>query len=663
MDSVNKKKDSGRARRVQQLGRFLSGMVMPNIGAFIAWGLLTALFIPAGWMPSARLARLADPMIRYLLPLLIGYTGGKTVYGHRGGVIGAVATTGMIVGTTVPMFLGGMIMGPLAGWVLKQIDKLVEKHIPTGFEMLVHNFSSGITGGVLAVGACVGVGPVVEWFSVRLELLVERIIDLGALPAAVLFIEPAKVLFLNNAVNHGVLSPLGIEQAAESGKSIIFLLETNPGPGLGILLAYLVFTKGAARHSAPGAMLIHFLGGIHEIYFPYILMQPKLLLAVMAGGASGVFTFTALHAGLVAVPSPGSIVALAAMAPRGGLFPVLAGVAVSTLVTFVAGAFLIDRGIGCEEDELAQAKEKMAGMKMQKTGIGHDHLPDTLSSITSIHCIAVACNGGMGSSAMGASKLRAALAEEHIEIPVISTAIDQLDEQADLVITHESLTGRAADRLPGAVHIAISDLMNTPVYRELAQRFAAEGQPVEPEPAVTEPAAPEEPAVPEEPVVSAEPDAETEPPVLQPENIQLHLSPLPRNEAIRRAGQILVDGGYVGPDYIDAMLEREKELSTYLGHGVAIPHGGGEAKKKIKHSGISILQFPEGIDFEGKTAYLVMGIAGVGNQHLKIIAGLAKIIGDDKLMARLREVTDCEFVLEQFLHPPDSDAGSDDSAS
>ncbi len=612
-----------RARKVQQLGRFLSGMVMPNIGAFIAWGLLSALFIPAGWFPNTTLARLVDPMVRYLLPLLIGYTGGEMVYGHRGGVIGAVATTGMIVGTSVPMFLGGMVIGPFAGWIIKKLDALVDKHIPTGFEMLVHNFSAGIIGGALAVGAGIGIGPLVEFFTHQLGLLVERIVALGALPIASLFIEPAKVLFLNNAVNHGVLSPLGIEQATETGKSILFLLETNPGPGLGILLTYLVFTKGVARHSAPGAMLIHFFGGIHEIYFPYILMQPKLLLAVIAGGASGVAVFSTLSAGLVAIPSPGSIVALIAMTPRGELLPVLAGVVVSTLTTFAVGALIIDRKVGEHEEELSRAREKTVSLKQLSSRIGYDRIPETLTNLSAVKCIAVACDGGMGSSAMGAGKLRAALAKEETEMKVISTAIDQLTNQVDLVITHKNLTERAVQRLPGAVHIAISDFMNTPVFRELAQRLAAEK-------------------------AEAAPAESEKPPVLRPENIRLGLQSMAREEAICLAGQILIDGGYVNDDYIDAMLERERELSTYLGHGVAIPHGGGEAKKRIKYSGISILQFPDGVDFDGETAYIVVGIAGRENEHLKILSGLAKIIEDDELMNRLRAVADRNVVFNQF---------------
>jgi PTS system mannitol-specific IIC component len=620
-----------RSRKIQQLGRFLSGMVMPNIGAFIAWGLLTALFIPSGWLPNVMLARLVDPMITYLLPLLIGYTGGKMIFGHRGGVVAAVATMGMIVGTSIPMFLGAMIMGPLAGWTIRKIDALLERHIPPGFEMLVHNFSAGLAGGLLAIGACAGMGSVVEFLSRQMAVMVGQIVRVGALPAVSLLIEPAKVLFLNNAVNHGVLGPLGVNQAMETGRSILFLLETNPGPGLGILLVYLVYTKGAARQSVPGAILIHFFGGIHEIYFPYILMQPKLLLALIAGGASGVFTFSMLGAGLVAVPSPGSIVALVAMAPRGGLLPVLAGVIVSTLVTFCFGAILVDRKMPQGGDDLGRAKERMAGMKARNVRLGHDCLPDELTDLSVIRCIAVACDGGMGSSVMGASRLRAVFAEHNVRMKVISCAIDQLSGEADLVITHQALTDRAIDQLPGAVHIAITDFLNTPVYAELAQRLAQ---------------------VPQAARTSLEADATSDQQILKPENIRMGLPTMPRDEAIRLAGQILVEGGYVGEEYIAAMLEREAKLSTYLGRGIAIPHGASEAKKKIERSGISVLQFPDGVDFDGETAYLVVGIAGRGNQHLSILAGLAKIVQNDALMELLCKATDRAFIYGQLTSRP-----------
>ena len=143
---------------LQQFGAFLAGMVVPNVGAFIAWGLLTALFIPAGWLPNPHFAKLVDPVILNLLPLLIGFSGGRLVYGIRGGVVGAIATMGVVAGSSIPMFIAAMVMGPLGGWVIKTFDRAVQSRIPAGFEMLVANFGVPLAGAVLVfVMAIVGV--------------------------------------------------------------------------------------------------------------------------------------------------------------------------------------------------------------------------------------------------------------------------------------------------------------------------------------------------------------------------------------------------------------------------------------------------------------------------------------------------------------------------
>ena len=349
--------------QIQSFGRFLSGMVMPNIGAFIAWGLITAFFIPTGWIPNEHLGALVGPMITYLLPLLIGYTGGKMVHGTRGGVVGAIATMGVVVGADIPMFLGAMLIGPLGGYVIKKFDEAIQDKIPAGFEMLINNFSAGIIGMLLTLLSYVAIGPVVLGLNKLLAAGVGAIVNAGLLPLASIFIEPAKILFLNNAINHGILGPLGVEQVTEMGKSIFFLLETNPGPGLGVLLAYWLIGKGMAKESAPGAIIIHFFGGIHEIYFPYVLMNPILLLAVILGGAAGVFTFVLLGAGLVATPSPGSIFAELAMTPKGGYLPVLAGIGISALVSFMMSSVLLRRFGSYEDESIHDAQDRVDQLK------------------------------------------------------------------------------------------------------------------------------------------------------------------------------------------------------------------------------------------------------------------------------------------------------------
>lgn len=483
--SAAQQKSSGGARvAVQRFGRFLSGMVMPNIGAFIAWGLITALFIPTGWIPNEYLAKLVDPTITYLLPLLIGYTGGQMVHGSRGAVIGSIATMGVVIGADIPMFLGAMIVGPGAAWVLKQFDKSIEGKIRSGFEMLVNNFSSGIIGGALALIAYTGIGPVVQIISKALAAGVQFLINAGLLPLANILIEPAKVLFLNNAINHGVLSPIALDQASKTGQSIIFMLESNPGPGLGILLAYWLVGRGSAKQSAPGAAIIHFLGGIHEIYFPYILMNPRLILAAIAGGVTGTFTFSIFHAGLVATPSPGSIFAYIAMAPKGGLLAVFTGVITATIVSFLVAALLLKTSRKGQEEDLEQAAEQMKQMKNAGKAVeGNQPAAAAVATAAAaategkaaadIHKIVFSCDAGMGSSAMGASILRKKMKEAQVNVTVINTAISEIPKDADLVITHKSLTDRAKAQAPGAEHVSIDNFLKSPAYDELVQRLSS----------------------------------------------------------------------------------------------------------------------------------------------------------------------------------------------
>lgn len=432
---------------------------MPNIGAFIAWGFITALFIPTGWTPNEDLSSLVGPMITYLLPVLIGYTGGKLIHGTRGGVVGSVATMGVIVGTSIPMFIGGMIMGPLAAYLMKKIDKLFEGKVAAGFEMLVANFSSGILGLVLALAAYLVFGPAVQAASDGVGSAIQAIVDAGFLPFTSILIEPAKVLFLNNALNHGIFGPLGVEEVTRMGKSIFFLLETNPGPGLGVLLAVWMFGKGLAKQSAPGAVIIHFFGGIHEIYFPYVLMNPILVLAVIAGGAVGVLTFGVLGAGLVATPSPGSIFALAAMAPKGGLLPVLAGVTTAAATSFFVSVILMRFSNPNTDSDLEEAKEKVVELKNKP-----------LKKV-SISKVVFACDAGMGSSAMGATTLKKKFKAAGLDIDVIHTSIEDIPSDAEIIVTHETLAKRAASSAPDAEIITIANFVGAPEYDELVKRF------------------------------------------------------------------------------------------------------------------------------------------------------------------------------------------------
>ncbi|RRG03070.1 PTS mannitol transporter subunit IICBA [Loigolactobacillus coryniformis] len=464
----NSKKKTSLKTRVQRLGSALSNMVLPNIGAFIAWGLMTALFIPTGWLPNADLAKIGTPMVTYLLPLLIAYSGGKAIAGHRGGVVGAIATMGVIVGANIPMFIGAMALGPLGGWCIKKWDDKVQPHIRQGFEMLVNNFSAGIIGMILAIIGFYAIGPVVSTVSGWLATGVDYIISIHLIPLANIFIEPAKILFLNNAINQGILTPLGIQAAAKAGKSILFLLEPNPGPGLGVLLAFALFGKGNAKSSAPGAIIIQFLGGIHEIYFPYILMKPMLFLSVIAGGVTGTFTFNMLGAGLKASPSPGSIISILLMTPKGlgNFVSVLLGVTAAAVVSFLISMVILRRD-KTPEVSLEDSQAQLQSMKSDAKGTSTKDAKAILAG-GEVNKIIFACDAGMGSSAMGASILRDKVKKAGLDQSVTNTAISNLkDEPGLLVVTQEELADRALKQTPNAVHVAVENFLNSPKYDEI----------------------------------------------------------------------------------------------------------------------------------------------------------------------------------------------------
>lgn len=624
--------------KVQSFGRFLSNMVMPNIGAFIAWGIITALFIPTGWLPNETLAKLVGPMITYLLPLLIGYTGGKLVGGERGGVVGAITTMGVIVGADMPMFLGSMIAGPLGGWAIKKFDVWVDGKIKSGFEMLVNNFSAGIIGMILAILAFLGIGPAVEVLSKILAAGVNFMVAHEMLPLASIFVEPAKILFLNNAINHGIFSPLGIQQSHELGKSIFFLIEANPGPGMGVLLAYMFFGRGSAKQSAGGAAIIHFLGGIHEIYFPYVLMNPRLILAVILGGMTGVFTLTIFNGGLVSPASPGSILAVLAMTPKGAYFANIAAIVAAMAVSFVVAAVLLKTSKVKEEDDIEAATRRMHDMKTESKGAATPLAAgDVANDLSHVRKIIVACDAGMGSSAMGAGVLRKKVQDAGLSnISVTNCAINNLPPDVDLVITHRDLTERAMRQVPQAQHISLTNFLDSGLYTSLTERLVAAQRHTDNEEKVRDS------------LKDSFEAADTNLFKLGAENIFLGRKAATKEEAILFAGEQLVKGGYVEPEYVQAMLDREKLTSTYLGESIAVPHGTIEAKDRVLKTGIVFCQYPEGVRFgeeEDEVARLVIGIAARNNEHIQVITSLTNALDDESVIERLTKTTSVEEVL------------------
>ena len=609
---------------VSRFGKALSGMVMPNIGAFIAWGFLTALFIETGWLPNAQLAELVSPMLKYLIPVMIAGQGGQMIAGQRGRVIGSIAVMGAIVGSEYTMLMGAMLMGPLAGFVIKKWDEFAATWKPAGLEMLVDNFSLGILGMLLAIAGYYGVGPFMGTILVILQAGVELLVTRGLLPLLAIFIEPAKVLFLNNAIGNGVFVPIATEQSKVAGQSIMYMLESNPGPGLGVLLAYCLFCKDeSTKQSAPGAVIIHFFGGIHEIYFPYVLMNPKVIVAPIVGNFVSILLFSVMNLGLVGPASPGSIIAFLAMAPQGQQIPILLGVLAGAAVSFVIASPIVRTS---DVSDLAAAQSAVSAMKSgdapanAEAGFGDK--------------IIFACDAGMGSSAMGATRFRNRIKLDRPDLIVEHASVDEVPADARIVVVQANLADRARRSAPNAQFVVINNFLSDPnldaLYNNLVAAAAAAG--------VGET---------DVDVVTQKIESGAQPAIaIDREGIKLGCPSVSKEQAIRASGELLMAHGAVDASYIDAMLEREKIQSVYMGLGVAIPHGTNDAKDSVKKTCVTLHQYPDGVQWGDEKAYLVFGIAGAGGEHLAVLANVARALEDEDVVQKMYTTNDVDWLLQ-----------------
>jgi PTS system mannitol-specific IIC component len=626
----------------QRVGTFLSNMVMPNIGAIIAWGLITAFFIPVGWTPNEKIATIVGPGIYYLIPLLIAYTGGYNVYKIRGGVVGATSTLGVIMATSSPlfdkayaetggspMFLGAMIMGPLGGYVIMRLDRLWDGKIKPGFEMLVNNFSAGISAAIMAIGSMFILGPVLRGVMTGLGNGVEWLVHHHMLPLTAIIIEPAKVLFLNNAINHGVLTPLGLDQAKQAGHSALFLLEANPGPGAGLLLAYMVFGRGIAKATAPGALIIQFLGGIHEVYFPYVLAKPRLVLALIAGGATGTMMNVIFDSGLVAPAAPGSIFAVYSSVAKGSVVGVTLCWSCALVVTFLVAGLLLRLDTTVDEVDLAAATASMEQLKGKQSSVAAALTGSATRAGGAIRSIVFACDAGMGSSAMGASVLRKKIKDAgHDGVTVVNRAISNLTDTYDLIVTHQDLAARARPMAPSAMLVTVDNFMASPAYDDIVQllgRTNGDGVGTS--------------------VVDASVADAASGGVLATDSIVLAGRARSRDDAIDEAGRLLVEAGAVDERYVRSMHDRETSVSTFMGNGLAIPHGTNEAKSSIRRTALSFVRYDEPVDWNGKQAEFVVGVAGAGDDHLALLSRIAGIFTDAEQVAALRGAATPDEVL------------------
>ena len=594
--SINNTRD-----KFQKFGSFLSGMVIPNIGAFIAFGLITAIFIESGWYPNERIAKLIVPILSYLLPILIGYSGGELVHGKRGAVAGAIGTFGLVVGADIPMFLGAMIVGPFSGLVIKKFDDTFRDKVPNGFEMIVDNFSLGILGGIVCVLSFLFIEPVVVSLTNAMANGIESLMNKGYLPLVSFLIEPGRVLFLNNAIDHGIMAPLGLTQVAKVGYSPLFMIIGNPGIGLGILLAYWKFGKGNMKEAAPGAIIIQFLGGIHEIYFPYVLSNPLTLIACIAGQMTNIIVMGLLNYGTVYTPSPASIFSVIAMTPKGKYLSMLIVVLSATIVTFLVASIFVKRYYrNYTEDENVESESLNQDLEIEDK---------------KVEKIVVACDAGMGSSAMTASSLKKRLKNEGFDIDVVHTSIQSIPDEADLIVVHKELAEAARKKAPNKTRIVISSYINPKEFDDLVDLLNEKRS-----------------------------DLKTNLEVLPEKNIVIDDSIDTREKALEKISQMLVDGGYTTEKYLDGMKEKEEEFHTNMGNGLAIPHGSYAYKKEILNTGLAVIVNKKGITWNDEKVYLVVGIAGKGDEHLEILSKIATEFDTEEKVREIVELGDKEKI-------------------
>lgn len=612
--------------KIQKFGAFLSGMVMPNIGAFIAWGILTALFIPAGWIPNEKLNELVSPTLTYLMPVLLGYTGGKMVYEKRGGVAGALATMGVVIGADITMLIGGMVMGPLGAWVIKKVDKLFEGKVKPGLEMLVDNFSMGIVGALLMVFGFLAVEPIFDAILTVLSGGVNWLVAKQLLPFTSIFVQPAQVLFLNNAINHGIMVPVGIEQAAEAGKSILFLVEANGGVWTGVALGFAIWGTGMAKKSAPAATIIMGAGGIAEVVFPYVLSKPKTIIAPIIGNTAALFTLTILNGGTVAAVSPGSFFALLAMTPKGGFLANVAGYVVALVVSAVL------TGIILKLDKTETPEELPT---VEKPDFSKEKIVEANGTIEKIF---FACDAGMGSSVMGVSLMRDKLEKAGLPITVDHTSVKNITEEPDFIVTTNALKARVLDTIEKYDKkipvFGMDNLLDEQKYDQLIQMLKESTDKKE--------------ILPKQEQKLKKDNHTWNQNLFPEENILLNVKVSNKVEAITMAGNLLKKQGYVQQEYIDAMIRRDEEASVYLGNHFAIPHGVAGSEKYINKSGISFLQIPDGVDFDGETAYVMVGIAGKDGEHIEILGNIAAVCTDLDNIEKLRTTQDKKEVIKIF---------------
>ena len=472
---------------LHRFGKFYSKIMIDYIGIFIFVGILSVVFGDYGWIPNKNIYAISQFVYQTVIPILIAYTAGnqrKRLEANEnlnqlyaGGVIAVMATAGMLLADAGSGILFAMLFGPFCGILWEKVLEPIVERGKSGLEMLIRNIVVALAGSIMAVFAFYIVAPVLSvvvgiLFAGMNILIEQRLIFLLSF-----IIEPAKILFLNNSLNHGILFPLGMQQAEQTGESMLFLLETNPGPGFGILLA-LYFCKKEKRKEYLSSMFVELIGGVHEIYFPAVLSNIWLLLALIGGGAAGNVCFSIFHAAATGAISPGSILIVLLLSTKNRILGVLLGVLVSAVVSAILAVLILRVQIRLKKQEQRQNQEEKQEQKQQK-----EQIKDKESSKANgnreekmVQKIGVICNAGVGSSAIGAALFRRKLKEiNRMEIEVSAYAADQIPEDVAIVICQKDFKEVALQKVKAEIY-TVDNLLNQAEYITILNEIQKKGR-------------------------------------------------------------------------------------------------------------------------------------------------------------------------------------------
>lgn len=457
-------------KALHRFGRFYSKIMVQIIGVFIFAGLLSVVFGDYGWLPNKDMYAISQFVYSYLVPLLVAYLAGNQV-GKRqdeekekrdisatknaGGVMAALAVTGLLLAEKDCALIGAMILGPFCGYLWRWGLELWTEKVMPGLEMLTRNLLVAGAATLLATLSYYFLAPammaVVKVFMTGINWLVER--NLLCFVSAV--IEPAKVFFLNNCINHGILLPLAVQQTEAVGSSIFYLLESNPGPGFGLLLA-LWLSRRKRRKEYGAYLFVEGIGGIHELYFPEVLANLWLLLPLILGGVAGNLVFSLFRVTAVGAISPGSVISILLMTGHKAPLALL-GMAVSGGVSALISLVILQM----QEKERATLEEEEREMLIPKEG------PLKLGFV---------CDAGVGSSAMGAGLFRRMLREQGLEGALVEAyGADQVPEDLDFVVCQKNFKEMLQQEGVFCPMETMESLLNREEQMELIEKLKKEG--------------------------------------------------------------------------------------------------------------------------------------------------------------------------------------------